>query len=78
VKTEVAIADIGLADTTFDGGGLERLVKLYRMPDAPTTHHLRNQLTIDVPETGDAPLFVRVTQIDGHKMWSSPIYLYRR
>ena len=27
---------------------------------------------------GDTRLFVRITQIDGHRAWSSPIYLFRK
>jgi hypothetical protein len=77
VATRVTVSDIGLEDVVLDGGGLERMVKLYRLPNEPETRHMRHRLEVDVPPTGDAPLFVRVTQVDGHKMWSSPIYLYR-
>ena len=27
--------------------------------------------------SGDTRLYVRVQQEDGHRMWSSPIYLFR-
>jgi hypothetical protein len=27
--------------------------------------------------TGDTRIYVRVQQEDGHRMWSSPIYLFR-
>ena len=30
-----------------------------------------------IGQTGDTRLYVRVTQMDGHQAWSSPIYLFR-
>ena len=32
---------------------------------------------IKVRAKGDTRLYVRVQQEDGHRMWSSPIYLFR-
>lgn len=71
------ICDIGLEDTVIDAGGLDRKLKLYRLPDAPVAVRLPHALEIAVAETGDTPVFVRVTQVDGHKAWSSPTYLCR-
>ena len=78
VSERLNIADIGLEDGVFEGGGLERRLKFYRLPDAPEQEHMKHRLTVPVHETGDTPLFVRVTQVDGHKAWSSPIYLFRQ
>ncbi len=74
VQCRLRLSDIGGADTVFDAGGLERRVRLFRLPDTLTRHDM--DFTIDVPiETGgDTPVFVRVTQEDGHRAWSSPIY----
>jgi hypothetical protein len=33
--------------------------------------------TIQVRPNGDTRLYIRVQQEDGHRMWSSPIYLFR-
>ena len=67
-------ATIGLDDRVLPAGGLERRVTLCRLPD-----QLPHQIafTHDVTFTGpaDLPVFVRVTQEDGHQAWSSPIYL---
>ena len=73
----VRIGDIGLNDLVFDAGGLERRLRLYRLPDAPHEPRVAHQLDVPVATKGDTPIFVRVTQVDGHKAWSSPIYLYR-
>ena len=71
------IRDIGIEDALFEAGGLDRALKVYRLPDAPQEYRLVHSMSVLVAETGDTPVFVRVTQIDGHKAWSSPIYLHR-
>ena len=71
------ISDIGMDAEVFEAGGLERILKVHRLPDTPHATHLNYRLCIPVAQRGDTPVFVRVTQIDGHKGWSSPIYLYR-
>lgn len=73
----VRIGDIGAEDTVFEAGGLDRMVKLYRLPVAPTENRMTHKMRVPVDASGDTPVFVRVTQVDGHKAWSSPIYLYR-
>lgn len=77
VSADIGIDDIGIEDIVFDGGGLERMVKVYRLPDAPEVTRMTHSADIAVAESGDTPIFVRVTQVDGHKAWSSPVYLFR-
>ncbi len=77
VSASLKIRDIGIMDTVFEAGGLDRALKLYRLPDAPHEVHLTHRMSVPVAESGDTPVFVRVTQVDGHKAWSSPVYLYR-
>jgi hypothetical protein len=59
----------------FDGGGLDRAVSVYRLPEADWSR--RVTLTNEVRFTGsaDLPVYIRVTQTDGHQAWTSPIYL---
>ena len=73
----LAVDDIGLEDIVLDGGGLERMVKFYRLPDAPDVTRITHSLEVPLLDAGDTPIFVRVTQVDGHKAWSSPVYLFR-
>ncbi|MFY0613967.1 MAG: DUF3604 domain-containing protein [Hyphomicrobiaceae bacterium] len=77
VSPKVAVADISVEDATFAAGGLDRMLKLYRLPDAPSEQRMTHRMVVATAETGDTPLFVRVTQVDGHRAWSSPIYLFR-
>lgn len=58
---------------TWECGGLEKRIRISRLPeDAPRTL----KRTVSVPlRKGTNPLYVRVTQEDGHMAWSSPIYV---
>jgi len=80
ITTDVVSGDVELgklADDTvaFDGGGLGRALAVYRLPESDWSRRLT--LAHDVAFAGgaDLPVYVRVTQADGHQAWSSPIYL---
>ena len=61
----------------FAAGGLERAVKLQRLPEVMTESRMVLRRRIKVRPAGDTRLYIRVQQEDGHRMWSSPIYLFR-
>jgi hypothetical protein len=72
--------DLGiLADNTatFDGGGLGRQVSVYRLPEAEFSHQVTLDHTVVFAGGADLPVYLRVTQADGHQAWSSPIYLIK-
>jgi hypothetical protein len=71
-----AVDTLCLHDHVFSAGGLERAVKLSRLPEKMSTTHMRFSRRVPMQLTGDTRLFVRVTQEDGHRAWSSPIYLF--
>lgn len=77
VKAEVPIADIGRDDLVFSAGGIGRAIRLFRLPDANPEHRLRLTRRIRLKPQGDNALYVRLTQEDGHLIWSSPIYVFR-
>jgi hypothetical protein len=77
VSGEAAIADLGVEPRVFAAGGLERAVKLQRLPEIMVERHLCLRRTIKIRPRGDTRLLVRVQQEDGHRLWSSPIYLFR-
>jgi len=76
-QIDTAIADIGLEDMVFEAGGLERRIRLYRLPDRMSKSEISLKRTIRLHDDRDTRLFVRVTQEDGHRAWSSPIYLFK-
>lgn len=71
------LLDIGLEDTVIDCGGLERKIRIFRLPDDNPHRELTHSLTVDLAPKGDNPLWVCVTTEDGFQAWSSPIFLFK-
>lgn len=77
VSGEAVIAELGVEPRVFEAGGLERAVKLQRLPEVMSERRMTLRRKIELRDSGDTRLYVRVQQEDGHRMWSSPIYLFR-
>jgi hypothetical protein len=75
VSGEIDLAQLADGTIAFDGGGLGRKLSVHRLPETDWSRQLT--FTHDVVFKGgaDLPVYVRVTQADGHQAWSSPIYL---
>ncbi|MEO8651526.1 MAG: DUF3604 domain-containing protein [Hyphomicrobiaceae bacterium] len=74
---EREIAALGVEPHVFSAGGLDRAVMLMRLPPAMSERRMRVTRRIAIPKGRDTRLFVRVTQEDGHRAWTSPMYLFR-
>jgi hypothetical protein len=59
----------------FEGGGLGRRLSVYRLPENDWTRHVAIVHEVTFAGGADLPVYLRVTQSDGHQAWSSPIYL---
>ncbi len=78
VNFEKAISEIGLEDTVYDeSGDLPRFVKVFRLPNVNNHRSLKFSRKIQLKDTGDNPIYIRLTQEDGTRTWTSPIYVYR-
>ncbi|MEO0681143.1 MAG: DUF3604 domain-containing protein [Pseudomonadota bacterium] len=78
VKFDVAIADIGDEDLLFDASDrLPRFVRAFRLPDALTCRSFNASIPIELLGSGDNPIYLRLTQEDGTRAWTSPIYVFR-
>ena len=75
VSGTVELATLADGTVTYDGGGLGRKLSVYRLPEADWSRHLSLEHNVTFPGGADLPVYVRVTQADGHQAWSSPIYL---
>jgi hypothetical protein len=80
VNTNVISGDVdlgALADDVvrFDAGGLDRKISVYRLPEQDWARHLTLEHRVQFAGNRDIPVYLRVTQSDGHQAWSSPIYL---
>ncbi|MZR30640.1 DUF3604 domain-containing protein [Sneathiella sp. DP05] len=78
VKCGVPLDEIDINDEIFDRSDiLPRYLKIFRLP-AENSHRIMNfSRRISLKETGDNPIFIRLTQEDGTLSWTSPIYVYR-
>jgi hypothetical protein len=75
VAGEVDLAQLADDTVAFDGGGLGRRLSVYRLPEADWSRRLTLEHNVTFKGGSDLPVYLRVTQADGHQAWSSPIYL---
>src|ERR1700722_7871481 len=75
VSAEVNLGQLGDGTMAFDGGGLGRKLSVYRLPETDWSRRLTLEHHATFTGGADLPVYVRVTQADGHQAWSSPIYL---
>ena len=74
----VALSEVGLDDVVLDAGGLERRIRVFRLPDANPHRELRASVPVELAGDRDNPLWVCVTTEDGFQAWSSPIFAFRK
>jgi hypothetical protein len=77
VSGEAAIVELSVEPRVFKAGGLERRIELQRLPETMRETRMKLTRTVKVRAKGDTRLTIRVQQEDGHRMWSSPVYLFR-
>jgi hypothetical protein len=75
VSGEVNLAALADDTVTFEGGGLGRRINVYRLPERDWSRRLALDHSVTFAGGRDLPVYLRVTQSDGHQAWSSPIYL---
>lgn len=74
---EVEIGSLDVEPRVFAAGGLDRAVSVQRLPETMTTSRLTLKRTIKLRGEGDTRLYIRMQQEDGHRLWTSPVYLFR-
>jgi hypothetical protein len=75
VSGSVQLAALADNRLVFEGGGLGRQISVYRLPEQDWTRRMIVAHAVNFPGGADLPVYLRVTQADGHQAWSSPIYL---
>jgi hypothetical protein len=80
IETDVVSGKVdlrALAEQTvnFDAGGLKRGIGVYRLPEQDWSRRVKLNHSVTFAGRRDLPVYLRVTQSDGHQAWSSPIYL---
>ncbi|MEM0945931.1 MAG: DUF3604 domain-containing protein [Pseudomonadota bacterium] len=75
VQAKVPIGSLGLEDIVVDAGGLDRKIRLFRLPETLSDRQMSRRTYIPRNKDGrDTPIWIRVTTEDGHRAWTSPIY----
>ncbi|MBI4182760.1 MAG: DUF3604 domain-containing protein [Proteobacteria bacterium] len=74
-SVRLAVEEIGIEDRVFEAGGLGRRLRVFRLPEENAAHALRIERRLRLRAGADNALYVALTQEDGHRAWSSPIYL---
>jgi len=77
VSGVVDLAELEIAARLLEAGGLQRQIRISRLPDRNDCLELDARFEVPLKRHGDNPLWVRVTTEDGHNAWSSPMYIYR-
>ena len=72
------IGDLSEIDRQVSFGGLGLGVRAFRLPEVCAISDVSFERIIPVRSQGDTRLYARITQMDGHQAWSSPIYLFRQ
>jgi len=67
---------VGFEDATLAAGGLDRKLRVFRLPDQRLDRELSFSREIALKDQGDNPIWICVTTEDGYQAWSSPIYLF--
>jgi hypothetical protein len=77
VSGEVSIGDLGIEPRVFNAGGLGRAIALQRLPEQMDRSRITVRRRVKLRPPRDTRLYIRAQQEDGHRIWTSPIYLCR-
>jgi len=77
VKEEIAVESIGYDEMIFANGGIDRRIRVFRLPDENPHKVVKLERRMKLSEARDNAFYVRITQEDGHFIWSSPIYVFK-
>lgn len=71
----IDLANLGTEDLVQKCGGLEKAVRVVRLPDAELPSTATETIPVELKHESERCLFIRVVFEDGHVAWTSPIYL---
>ncbi|MFQ6024529.1 MAG: DUF3604 domain-containing protein, partial [Acidiferrobacterales bacterium] len=78
IKCGIPLEEIGYEDEIVENlGVLPRFVRIFRLPANNPHRALRIERDIRIVDGRDNPIFIKLTQEDGHIAWTSPIYFFR-
>jgi hypothetical protein len=75
---QLTLSSIRDGQHVVDCGGLDKRVRIQRLPDNPFPTTIDFTQPIALPVTEEARIYVKIVFEDGHVAWTSPIYIRRR
>ena len=64
--------------STFDASAaLPRFLRVFRLPDLNEHRQIAFSRPVPLRDVGDNPVYIRLTQEDGTRAWTRPIYVFR-
>lgn len=70
------LSDVGIDEHVLDAGGLEKKLRVFRLPELNPWRDVEHQVRIPLSTTADNPLWICVTLEDGFQAWSSPVFVF--
>ena len=75
----VPLEEIGYDDIVMDNSGvLPRFIRIFRLPETNPHYAFTIERNIALTAERDNPVYIKLTQEDGHVAWTSPIYFFRQ
>ncbi len=75
-EIDCALGDIGLEPIEIDAGGLERRIRVFRLPLEIPHQTIRHTVRVPLNKGQDNPLWICVNTEDGFQGWSSPVFVF--
>lgn len=75
-EIKCALSDIGLEPIGLDAGGLDRRIRVFRLPIEIPHETVRHSVRIPLKKGQDNPLWICVNTEDGFQAWSSPVFVF--
>jgi hypothetical protein len=73
-KVACQISSLGLEPKVWDCGGLQKEIRIVRLTDQRPNCEYSFCLPLTDLRADENPIYIRMTQEDGHMAWSSPLY----
>jgi len=75
IDFDLALADLGDQAIVFAAGGVDLQVQVEYLPLGLGDSNCAFAYVDEEPKSGCTPYYVRLTQSDGARAWSSPFYI---
>jgi len=72
---DVPLDAVGFETAVWDFGGVGKAVEMSRLPEEPAPRDVSASFNAFNLSSGTNPLYIHVMQEDGHRVWTSPVFV---